>query len=61
MQVEIYEIYCDFLAVRVISLYEKTIVEANSVAINFDQHLTNIFLKSTKVKRCRDIIFKQTL
>ena len=61
MQVEIYEIYCDFLAVRVISLYEKTIVEANSVAINFDQHLMNIFLKSTEVKRCRDIIFKQTL
>ena len=61
MQVEIYEIYCDFLAVRVISLYEKTIVEANSVAINFDQHLMNIFLKSAKVKRCRDIIFKQTL
>ena len=65
---KIYEIYWDFCSARIISLKEKKTVETISVAITnisdvwcLNLYLINIFTKSIKAERYKNISFKLTL
>ena len=57
-----------FCYAKIMSLQEKTVVETISADINdsfyvlcFDLHIINKFVKSTKAKRWKDVMFKLAL